>query len=102
MSSTEDARSAALSLVSYAALQGRSRRVEVYGPAREWLFGSLAERTAHEHRDVDLAVDGLTGAAYFQALADLMVACGGAVDLVILEEASAATSPPTASPRALR
>jgi predicted nucleotidyltransferase len=58
-----------------------------YKASRVLLFGSLATGTHHEHSDVDLAVEGLSSAAYFHALADLMDLFAGPVDLVRLEEA---------------
>jgi predicted nucleotidyltransferase len=51
------------------------------------VFGSLATASATEESDVDLAVEGLPGSAYFAALAALMEVFGGPVDLVRMEEA---------------
>lgn len=61
--------------------------VDRYGARRVVLFGSLADGTYSEHSDVDLAVEGMPSAAYFQALAELMALFGGPVDLVRIEEA---------------
>jgi len=61
--------------------------VERYRAGRVVLFGSLAEGTYSEQSDVDLAVDGMPPAHYFDALAELMALFGGPVDLVRLEEA---------------
>jgi predicted nucleotidyltransferase len=58
-----------------------------YDAERVIVFGSLATGTCREHSDVDLAVVGLPGEAYFPALSDLMALFGAAVDLVRLEEA---------------
>ncbi len=58
-----------------------------YGAQRVLLFGSLATGSWGESTDVDLAVEGLPGALYFAALADLMAHFGAPVDLVRLEEA---------------
>jgi uncharacterized protein len=57
------------------------------GARRIVLFGSLATGSAHSNSDLDLAVDGLPGARYFEVLAELMRVSGCAVDLVRLEEA---------------
>jgi len=54
---------------------------------RVWLFGSLANDTATESSDVDLAVEQLPEASYFPALTALMKLFGGPVDLVRIEEA---------------
>jgi uncharacterized protein len=51
------------------------------------LFGSLANGACHADSDVDLAVSGLPGDRYFEALADLMEVFAGPVDLVRLEDA---------------
>ncbi len=47
------------------------------GAARIWLFGSLARGDAGPASDVALAVEGLAGADYFPALAELMAHFGG-------------------------
>lgn len=51
------------------------------------LFGSLADGTFSERSDVDLAVTGMPGICYFDALAELMRLFGLPVDLVRTEEA---------------
>jgi len=61
--------------------------VERHGARRVVLFGSLADGTYSEHSDVDLAVEGMPSARYFEALAELMALFGGPVDLVRIEEA---------------
>lgn len=61
--------------------------VDRYRAERIVLFGSLAEGTYTEHSDVDLAVEGMASAPYFEALAELMTLFGVPVDLVRLEEA---------------
>ena len=63
------------------------RRLRERGAKRVWLFGSLAEGKPRENSDVDLAVEGLPAAGYFDVLADLMTVFGCAVDLVRLETA---------------
>ena len=62
--------------------------VERHRATRVVLFGSLAEGSYSEHSDVDLAVEGMPSAAYFQALAELMALFGGPVDLVRIEDAA--------------
>jgi predicted nucleotidyltransferase len=68
-----------------------ARRVLVgtHGAHRVVLFGSLARGEPSEQSDVDLAVEGLPGEAYFSALADVTVALGCVVDLVRIETAPA-------------
>ncbi|MBN2576774.1 MAG: nucleotidyltransferase domain-containing protein [Deltaproteobacteria bacterium] len=61
---------------------------ERYHARRVVLFGSLVDGTFSERSDVDLAVEGMPSAPYFDALADLMTLFGGPVDLVRLEEAA--------------
>jgi hypothetical protein len=60
---------------------------ERYRASRVVLFGSLAEGTFSEQSDVDLAVEGMLSACYFDALAELMALFGVPVDLVRFEEA---------------
>lgn len=69
------------------AAEARSLLVSRYGARRVWLFGSLVAGQPAPESDVDLAVEGLASAAYFNALADLMALFGGPVDLVRFEEA---------------
>lgn len=67
--------------------QARVVLLDAYGARRVWLFGSLVAGSPTASSDVDLAVEGLPGSAYFSALADLMHLFRGPVDLVRLEEA---------------
>ena len=60
---------------------------ERYSARRVWLFGSLVAGQPTIDSDVDLAVEGLPSAVYFNALADLMSLFHAPVDLVRLEEA---------------
>ncbi len=57
------------------------------GVRRVWLFGSLAWGSPARDADIDLAVEGLDGSAYFAALGELLAAAPVAVDLVRLEDA---------------
>jgi predicted nucleotidyltransferase len=50
--------------------QAATLLVERYRAGRVVLFGSLAEGTYSEQSDVDLAVDGMPSAHYFDALAE--------------------------------
>jgi len=59
------------------------------GGRRVWLFGSLASGVPHAESDVDLAVDDLPSAQYFEVLEGLMKLFGTRVDLVRLEDAPA-------------
>jgi len=52
------------------------------------LFGSVAAGMAHAGSDIDLAVEGLSPADYFRALARAGDVAGRDVDLVRLEEVS--------------
>jgi predicted nucleotidyltransferase len=70
------------------AAEARQLLVGRHGAGRVWLFGSLVAGEPTAHSDVDLAVEGLAGSAYFSALADLMALFQGPVDLVRIEEAS--------------
>jgi predicted nucleotidyltransferase len=65
-----------------------ARRLRSFGATRVALFGSLAGPAPRVDSDVDLAVWGLDGAHYFEALADLMALFRAPVDLVRVEEAS--------------
>ncbi len=67
--------------------EARRMLADEFGARRVWLFGSLANDTATETSDVDLAVAGLAPASYFRALAALMELFRGPVDLVRVEEA---------------
>ena len=67
--------------------EARRLLVDDFGARSGWLFGSLANDTATEASDVDLAVEELPPASYFRALGALMELFGGPVDLVRIEEA---------------
>lgn len=58
-----------------------------FGVQRVVLFGSLARGLAHEHSDIDLAVQGLPARRYFDAMARAAEVAGRHVDLVPLEDA---------------
>jgi predicted nucleotidyltransferase len=58
-----------------------------YGAARVWLFGSSA-RGSKSSRDLDLAVEGVALARFFQFLGELMLSLSKPVDLVSLEKRS--------------
>jgi len=63
------------------------RILEARGATRIWLFGSLAGRSFAMESDVDLAVEGLARADYFDVVAELRALLGCPVDLVRIEEA---------------
>jgi predicted nucleotidyltransferase len=66
------------------------RLVEDFGASRVYLFGSLMqENLVHDRSDIDLAVEGLTGERYFEALSDIwgLLPQGVELDLVRLERA---------------
>jgi uncharacterized protein len=68
------------------------RLVQDFGARKVYLFGSLLrEDVVHLRSDIDLAVEGLEGARYFQALSALwrLLPTGVELDLVPLEEARA-------------
>jgi predicted nucleotidyltransferase len=55
-----------------------------YGATTVWLFGSNADQ--HKRgRDLDLAVEGVAPARFFQFVGDLMLALSKPVDVVALE-----------------
>ncbi|MBI3202438.1 MAG: nucleotidyltransferase domain-containing protein [Myxococcales bacterium] len=58
-----------------------------HGARRVWLFGSIAEGRPRLDSDVDLAVEGLPPARYFDALAEVAELAGTRVDLVRWEAA---------------
>jgi predicted nucleotidyltransferase len=58
-----------------------------YGAARVWLFGSNATGRKRG-RDLDLAVEGLAPARFFQFLGELMLCLSQPVDLVCLDKRS--------------
>ena len=58
-----------------------------YGAATVWLFGSSADRR-RRGRDLDLAVEGVVPARFFQFVGELMLALSQPVDVVALEKRS--------------
>ena len=58
-----------------------------YGAANVWLFGSNADRHGRG-RDLDLAVEGVAPARFFQFVGDLMLSLSKPVDVVALEKRS--------------
>ena len=61
-----------------------------YGATEVYLFGSLRTGVFHHSSDIDLAVRGIPPERFFAALAALDAACDIPVDVVDLDEASAA------------
>jgi len=70
-----------------AALPGLAAMLAALGARRVVLFGSLAEGALHDRSDIDLAVEGLPAARYWEALATLAAAAPAPVDLVRVEDA---------------
>jgi len=62
-----------------------------HGAARVWLFGSSAKGRKHG-RDLDLAVDGVAPARFFQFMGELTLSLSKPVDLVSLERRSKLTA----------
>ena len=58
-----------------------------YGAATVWLFGSNADGR-RRGRDLDLAVEGVAPARFFQFVGDLMLSLSKPVDVVALEKRS--------------
>ena len=58
-----------------------------YGAATIWLFGSSAEGR-RRGRDLDLAVEGVAPARFFQFVGDLMLSLSKPVDVIALEKRS--------------
>jgi predicted nucleotidyltransferase len=58
-----------------------------YGAATVWLFGSSADRR-QRGRDLDLAVEGVAPARFFQFVGDLMLSLSRPVDVIALEKRS--------------
>ena len=58
-----------------------------YGAATVWLFGSSADRR-QRGRDLDLAVEGVAPARFFQFVGDLMLSLSQPVDVVAVEKRS--------------
>jgi predicted nucleotidyltransferase len=66
------------------------RLVQDFGASKVYLFGSLLrEDVVHARSDIDLAVEGLEGTRYFEALSAVWkhLPAGIELDLVLLEEA---------------
>jgi len=66
------------------------RLVQDFGARKVYLFGSLLrEDVVHARSDIDLAVEGLEGDSYFEALSAVwkLLPAGVELDLVLLEEA---------------
>ena len=49
------------------------------------LFGSLADDTADESSDIDLAISGISPRAYFKTVTDISSVVGWKVDLVTMD-----------------
>jgi predicted nucleotidyltransferase len=58
-----------------------------HGAVRVWLFGSNAE-ARRQGQDLDLAVEGVAPARFFQFVGDLMLALSQPVDVVALDKPS--------------
>jgi len=58
-----------------------------YGAATVWLFGS-STRPRQRGRDLDLAVEGVAPARFFQFVGDLMLSLSRPVDVIALENRS--------------
>ena len=74
---------------SYAVVSDRDKATIVilarrYGAATVWLFGSSTNRRKRG-RDLDLAVEGVAPARFFQFVGDLMLALSKPVDVVALD-----------------
>ena len=52
------------------------------------LFGSLADGTADESSDIDLAVSGISPRTYFKTVAEISSVVGMKVDLVTMDHVS--------------
>lgn len=68
-------------------LSAAARILRKRGASAVWVFGSVATGETSARSDLDLATEGLPGAAYFGALGELMRELPASVDLVRLEEA---------------
>jgi predicted nucleotidyltransferase len=62
-----------------------------YGVATVWLFGSSADQRKRG-RDLDLAVEGLAPARFYQFVGDLMLSLSKPVDVISLEKRSKLSS----------
>ena len=58
-----------------------------YGAAAVWLFGSSADRR-QRGRDLDLAVEGVGPARFFQFVGELMLSLSQPVDVIALKKRS--------------
>ena len=58
-----------------------------YGASTVWLFGSSADQR-RQGRDIDLAVEGVASARFFQFVGELMLALSQPVNVVALEKRS--------------
>ena len=58
-----------------------------YGAGTVWLFGSNADRR-NQGRDLDLAVEGVAPARFFQFVGDLMLSLSKPVDVVAMGKKS--------------
>ena len=58
-----------------------------YGAVNVWLFGSNSDGRVRG-RDLDLAVEGVAPARFFQFVGDLMLSLSQPVDVVALEKRS--------------
>ena len=66
------------------------RLVRDFGARKVYLFGSLLDQgSVHARSDIDLAVEGLEGELYFEALSEVwkLLPPGVELDLVLLEQA---------------
>jgi len=61
-----------------------------YGVSRVWVFGSNADQ-GKRGRDVDLGVEGLAPARFFQFVGELMLSLSKPVDVVAVEKRSKLT-----------
>ncbi len=63
--------------------------VSDFGVTRVWLFGSVARGDVDLRSDIDLAAEGLDPSRYFEALGALTEVAPMALDLVMVEDATA-------------
>lgn len=74
--------------------RGRATIAELarrYGVSRVWVFGSNADQ-GKRGRDVDLAVEGLAPARFFQFVGELMLSLPKPVDVVAMDKRSKLTT----------
>ena len=62
-----------------------------YGAAKVWLFGSSADGRK-QGRDLDLAVEGVAAARFFQFVGELMLSLSKPVDVVAMGKRSKFTA----------